>query len=172
MLTHICLLDPSILFYWTSPFPILGVSGILFHFYSISNRYSCLKQTVKTLIRWRILLHLIWVCTVYLCPKNGTLILYGLNTKHHHQNLFKTLISGSETKSVLESKPGYIQSELYKWATSLENLFMQYAKNKGADQPAHPRSLISTFVVRCLDSIISLVSIYEISSLYLASAAV
>ena len=26
--------------------------------------------------------------------------------------------------------------------------------NKGADQPAHPHSLISTFVIRCLDSII------------------
>ena len=31
---------------------------------------------------------------------------------------------------------------------------MSYANNKGVDQPAHPRSLISTFVVRCLDSII------------------
>ena len=31
---------------------------------------------------------------------------------------------------------------------------MSYANNKGADQPAHPRSLISAFVVRCLDSII------------------
>ena len=41
--------------------------------------------------------------------------------------------------------------------------------NKGADQPAHPRSLISTFVVHCLDSMIPLVSISEISSLYLAS---
>ena len=29
-----------------------------------------------------------------------------------------------------------------------------YANNKGADQPAHPRSLISAFVVRRLDSII------------------
>ena len=29
---------------------------------------------------------------------------------------------------------------------------MPYAKNKGADQPVYPRSLISTFVVRCLDS--------------------
>ena len=48
---------------------------------------------------------------------------------------------------------------------------MPYANNKGADQPAHPRSLISAFVVRCLDSIISLVSISEISSLYLASVA-
>ena len=35
----------------------------------------------------------------------------------------------------------------------------------GADQPAHPCSLISTFVVCCLDSIISLVSMSEISSL-------
>ena len=33
---------------------------------------------------------------------------------------------------------------------------MSYANNKGADQPAHPRSLISAFVVRCLDTIISL----------------
>ena len=40
-----------------------------------------------------------------------------------------------------------------------------YANNKGADQPAHPRSLISAFVVRCLDSIISLESIAEISRL-------
>ena len=45
------------------------------------------------------------------------------------------------------------------WATSLENLFMPYVTNKGTDQPAHPRSLISAFVVHCLDSIIPLVSI-------------
>ena len=31
---------------------------------------------------------------------------------------------------------------------------MSYANNKGADQPAHPLSLISAFVVGCLDSII------------------
>ena len=42
---------------------------------------------------------------------------------------------------------------------------MSYANKKGADQPAHPRSLISAFVVRCLDSIISLDSIAEISRL-------
>ena len=32
------------------------------------------------------------------------------------------------------------------------------ANNKGADQPAHPRSLISAFVVRYLDSIICLLA--------------
>ena len=55
------------------------------------------------------------------------------------------------------------------WASSWENLVLPYANNKGADQPAHPRSLPSTFVVRCLDSIIPLVSMSGISSLYLAS---
>ena len=59
----------------------------------------------------------------------------------------------------------------YSWAESWENLFMLYANNKGADQTAHPRSLISAFVVHCLDSMIPLVSISEISSLYLASVA-
>ena len=43
---------------------------------------------------------------------------------------------------------------------------MPYANNKGAD----PRSLISDFVVHCLDSIITLVSISKVSSLYLACA--
>ena len=48
---------------------------------------------------------------------------------------------------------------------------MSYANNKGADQPAHPRSLISAFVFRCLDSVMSLVSVTKISSLMLASVA-
>ena len=57
------------------------------------------------------------------------------------------------------------------WATSWENLFVPYANNKGTDQPVHPRSLISAFVVCCLDSLIPLVSISGISSLYLAPEA-
>ena len=48
---------------------------------------------------------------------------------------------------------------------------MPYANNKGEDQPVHLRSLISTFVVHCPDNTLSLVSISEISSLYLASVA-
>ena len=57
------------------------------------------------------------------------------------------------------------------WATSWENLFLPYANNKGADQPAHPHSLIIAFVICCLDSIIPPVSMSEISSLYIASVA-
>ena len=33
-------------------------------------------------------------------------------------------------------------------------VFGGFANNTGADQPAHPRSLISTFVIRFLESII------------------
>ena len=40
---------------------------------------------------------------------------------------------------------------------------MPYAKNKGADQPAHLRSLISTFVVCCLDSMICILAISKVS---------
>ena len=49
--------------------------------------------------------------------------------------------------------------------------FMTYANNKGADQPAHPRSLISTFVVRCLYSTISVLAKSKSSSLQLVSVA-
>ena len=48
---------------------------------------------------------------------------------------------------------------------------MSYANNKSADQPVHPCSLLSAFVVRCLDSVMSLVSVTKISSLILASVA-
>ena len=37
-----------------------------------------------------------------------------------------------------------------------------YAKNKGADQHAHPRSLISICVVRCLDSIICILALSKV----------
>ena len=62
--------------------------------------------------------------------------------------------------------------KLYRWKLSNTSwpghanmCLMPYANNKGAGQLAHPRSLISTFVVHCLDSIMALVSISEISRL-------
>ena len=51
------------------------------------------------------------------------------------------------------------------WATLWENLFSQYANNKGTDQLAHLRSLSSTFVVRFLDSIIPLLPIQNFKPL-------
>ena len=43
--------------------------------------------------------------------------------------------------------------------------------NTGADQPAHPRSLISAFVICFLESIISKLAPGEISILFLVSVA-
>ena len=49
-------------------------------------------------------------------------------------------------------------------ASSRENLSSGAANNKGADQPGHPRSLISDFVILLLESIISRLATSEISS--------
>ena len=49
-----------------------------------------------------------------------------------------------------------------------KNMLLSYANNKAADQPAHPRSLISAFVVHCHDSIIHLLAKAEISRLCLS----
>ena len=54
-----------------------GVLVAIFHFYYYFNKTFC-KQTVKILIRHRIMRCLIWVCTVCLCPIKRTLGIYGL----------------------------------------------------------------------------------------------
>ena len=41
------------------------------------------------------------------------------------------------------------------WASTLENLSFGLVNNKGADQPVHPRSVISAFYFCSLKSIIS-----------------
>ena len=60
---------------------------------------------------------------------------------------------------------------IIKCATSWQNLLLPYANNIGADQPAHPCNLISTFVVHYLDSIIPLIATAIISRLSLVSGA-
>ena len=45
----------------------------------------------------------------------------------------------------------------------VKTCLMPYANNKGADQPVHPRSLISTFVVRYLDRMICILAISKVS---------
>ena len=47
----------------------------------------------------------------------------------------------------------------------------RFANNKGADQPAHPRSLISAFVIRFSESSISKLATGEISIFLLVSVA-
>ena len=52
-----------------------------------------------------------------------------------------------------------------------EKTCFSHMRTTKVQMPGHPCSLISTFVVHYLDSIITLVSISEVSSLYLASVA-
>ena len=42
-------------------------------------------------------------------------------------------------------------------------IFWSYAHTKGTDQPARPLSLIRAFLLHCLDNIIPLESIFDIS---------
>ena len=70
----------------------------------------------------------------------------------------------------------YLGTNKLTWATSWENLVLPYANNKvqislRICQPAHLRSLISAFVDRCLDSIISILAISKISRPWLVSVA-
>ena len=52
-----------------------------------------------------------------------------------------------------------------------ENLTLMDANYKGADQPGHPRSLISTFVFHSLQIIISNLASYKISLCWLVCIA-
>ena len=52
---------------------------------------------------------------------------------------------------------------LVTWASTRENLSYGVREQSGADQPAHPRSLISAFVIRFLKSIICKLATGEIS---------
>ena len=53
-----------------------------------------------------------------------------------------------------------------------QHCLLGFANNTGVDQPVHPCSLISTFVIHFLESIISKLAISKISIFYLVSVAV
>ena len=57
------------------------------------------------------------------------------------------------------------------WASTRENLSLAFENNKGAGQPAHPRRLISAFVIRLLESTISKLATSEISIVKLVTVA-
>ena len=48
------------------------------------------------------------------------------------------------------------------WASPRENLSWGVVNNKGADQPAHPCSIDSAFVIRLLEMIISRLATSEV----------
>ena len=59
----------------------------------------------------------------------------------------------------------------HKWALTLKILSLGFAYNKGADRPAHPCSLINTFVIRFLKRIIFKRATGKISIIQLVSVA-
>ena len=66
-LTHCRLNRLSHTIYWKSPISILGMSGYVIYRF-LEKKWLNYLQTVKTLIRRRILWRLIWVCTVCQLP--------------------------------------------------------------------------------------------------------
>ena len=57
----------------------------------------------------------------------------------------------------------YLRQRHQRWASTWEDLYSGFAYNKGPDQPAHPRSLISAIVIRLSESIMSRLAIIEFS---------
>ena len=100
---------------------------------------------------------IIWNCFLsFLWPENQTI--YKIGIVLYYLYIYDIFVGWGDAWENLQ-----IDITALIRATSWENLFTSYANNKGADQPAHPRSLISAFIVRCIGSIISRVSIFAIS---------
>ena len=72
-----------------------------------------------------------------------------MDYESHKESIFPVVICCSFPCNILSSC-----IIVCKWASTRENLSSGLANNKGADQTAQPRSLISGFVIRFLDSII------------------
>ena len=71
LITH-CILDRIChTIYWKSPVSILGTSGYEIYIF-LEKKWLHYLQTVKTLIRCRVLRRLIWVCTVCQLPFYGS----------------------------------------------------------------------------------------------------
>ena len=87
-LTHLSRMEFPTIINWTSLFPLVG--GVIFHFYSNFNR-TFYKQTVNSGDPDQTP-HLIWVCTVCICPTKRSPGLYGLSS--HCKTQLTTVING------------------------------------------------------------------------------
>ena len=117
-------------------------------------------------------LHLFWQNLSHVEPANGMVFMKALLNRSLRGTagwLYPPLLQtfGCDYKHEITSpwssckwdvKPYTLSLPYNKLTTSRENLLMPYAKNKGVDQPAHLRSLISTFVVHCLYSMIPILA--------------
>ena len=87
-------------------------------------------------------------------------------SQYIYGKIITTIIAYTQTRG--PSGPGLLTWILFKvsylsiWASMRENLSSGLENNKGADQPAHPHSLIRAFVIRLLECIISRLATSEI----------
>ena len=95
------------------------------------------------------------------------------------QFIITQLIAWHDTLANKHTQTKHIQNKQQLWSCKLSiyvkvHSYISHVMRKPvyAIREQHPCSLISTFVFCCLDSIIPLVSISKISSLYIASLAV
>ena len=78
----------------------------------------------------------------------------------HERNCF-TVLRTTQQQFNLHLRAAW-STPLLSMASTRENLSSGFANNKGADQPAHPRSLISAFIIRLMESIISRLATREV----------
>ena len=76
---------------------VLRDVGWYFSFVSSNFNRTFQKQTVETLIRYSKTLHLVWVCTVWLCPTKRTLGLYG-SMSDSTQRVFLSTVENNSYK--------------------------------------------------------------------------
>ena len=104
---------------------------------------------------------LIWVFAGRTCHFVGFVMRRFILYEPNYENVCQPI----PVKQILSSYLFSLQSDqcVYNWAMYWENQFYAIC-----DQPAHPRTQISIFVVLCLDSILPLLAISKISRLKLA----
>ena len=104
-----------------------------------------------------------WLNLLFICTTSVTFCCFVFQ---HVQSVFSSiwthLFPTNQMTAISQLIYGH-HAILNKWATSWQNLFLPYVNNKGAHQPAHPCSMVSHFVVHCLDSIRPLLAKSKIS---------
>ena len=94
--------------------------------------------------------------------KTGIVSTYDYTISIHESHREKTYLRDFATK-LGSTQSAQLQRLARIWASTRENLSSGCANNTDADQLAHPRRLISAFVIRFLERIISKLATSEIS---------
>ena len=77
--------------------------------------------------------------------------------------IYRNILEYASSQAWITMALLYSTRPLLMGPSHVKTSLMPYENNKGADQPAHPCSLISTFVVHCLGSMIWILVISKVS---------